>query len=155
MNIRNYLWTLLIVFTVICLDQASKAFVHSQLVDKDLIQLTIFFNIISAWNYGVSFGIFNSPETSKWLLIAISVVLISILICSIYKANALQRTAFSFIIGGAIGNVIDRLNYGAVFDFLDFHFQEWHYPTFNVADMFIVVGVAIWLIFHKEETKRT
>jgi len=148
---RNYIWAFLIIILVAWLDQESKLFIYRLVSDGSSIHITSFFNIISAWNHGVSFGIMNNPTTSKWLLIAISGGLISILIYLLHKAHLMQRIAYSFIIGGAVGNVIDRLNYGAVFDFLDFHYQRWHYPTFNVADAFIVLGAAILLLFHDKD----
>lgn len=131
------------------IDRFSKSYVVDFLrsVPEKTIPITSFFNITQVWNYGVSFGMFKA-DTSLGVLILMAVCftiilfLGFILLKSETKAEAL---AFSFIIGGAIGNLYDRIVYHAVYDFLDFHYAGIHFWTFNPADVFITIG-AIFLI---------
>lgn len=114
------------------------------------IELTSFFNIVMVWNRGVSFGMFNSGEVAKYqplLLIALALLIVALLLNWLRKtADNLQIWGIGLIIGGALGNVIDRIMYGAVADFFDFHLGEWHWPAFNIADSCICIGVFILVI---------
>lgn len=111
-----------------------------------------FLNIVEAYNYGMSFGILGSyQEYSNYLFIILSTVICVFCIVFYLKNNDFLYTAcFGLIVGGAIGNLIDRVRMGAVFDFIDFHFYGWHYPAFNFADAAIVSG-AILLVFSQFE----
>ncbi len=106
-------------------------------------QVTPFFNVVTVWNTGVSFGMLQSqsemaPMLLSGLAIAIVVALFVWLRCA---ENRFMACALGLVIGGALGNTFDRLTFGAVFDFLDFHAAGYHWPAFNVADSAIVVGV--------------
>lgn len=109
------------------------------------IEITSFFNLVMVWNRGVSFGIFSSVhEIMPYVLSAVALVMAVIL--GVWMSRAKYLTTLiplSMIISGAVANVWDRLRFGAVADFLDFHYQEIHYPAFNVADCCIVVGVLL------------
>ncbi len=128
----------------IAFNTVDQAFINKNL---NYIIVTDFFNIVKVWNHGVSFGMFNDLEHGR-IIFASIVALISIfLLIWLYKnENSIVSYALSFIIGGAMGNMIDRLKNSAVADFLDFHIAGYHWPAFNLADCAVFIGVAI-LIF--------
>jgi signal peptidase II len=108
-----------------------------------------FFNWVMVWNMGISFGMFNrETDYGPLILTVLSILITIIFVIWLYRAeNRLQSLAIAMVIGGAIGNAFDRIRFGAVIDFLDFHAFGYHWPAFNIADSCIVVGVFI-LIFH-------
>ncbi len=159
-NLKNFLsqkklfWIGIVIAIIIAyLDLLTKqvafAYVDKTFVEKGLryIIITDFFNIVKVWNRGVSFGMFNDLEHSKLIFVIIVAFISIILLIWLYKSkNSIVSYAISFIIGGALGNMIDRIENSAVADFLDFHLFGYHWPAFNLADSAVFVGVAI-LIF--------
>lgn len=142
---------------VILLDQASKLLVIDRLdAYLDVIPLTGFFNLVHVHNTGAAFSLFaDQPGWQRWFFLGIA-VLASVIILFLLKKTAgrpLFSAALALILGGAIGNVIDRVLYGHVIDFLDFYLGAWHFPAFNVADSAITVGAAllIWDSLRKPE----
>jgi len=134
---------------VIALDQASKWWIVNEVMRPPrIIEVTPFFNLVMGWNRGVSFGLLNSDsEVNTWALPMIALAVVVFLLIWLKRANARHMAlSLGVIIGGAIGNVIDRLNYNAVADFLDFHVAGYHWPAFNVADAGITVGAAILVL---------
>jgi len=113
-----------------------------------VIEVLPFFNLRMTWNTGISFSLFNSGEAvTVALLIAVQVMVTGALIWFMSRTpGALIQLASGLIVGGALGNIIDRVRFGAVADFLDFHWADWHFPTFNLADTAISVGVGLWLL---------
>lgn len=107
-----------------------------------------FFNIVFTWNPGASFSLFRALGESAplVLVVATGVIIGAILYYLFKKAHGYERVPLALIAGGAIGNLIDRVRFGAVVDFLDFHIGGWHWPAFNVADICICVGVALYLL---------
>jgi signal peptidase II len=140
------------------LDQASKTWIlESVMQPPQVIEVTPFFNLVLAWNRGVSFGMFNNQsDYGPYLLTGLAVVIIIALAVWLWRATTrLSVLALGMIIGGAIGNVVDRIQYGAVVDFLDVHAFGYHWPAFNVADSAVCVGAAILILeslFTKGET---
>lgn len=109
------------------------------------VELLPFFNLTMVWNEGVSFGMMHG--TAIWFLVGLSLVITVLFSVWLTRAQGwLQAISLALVIGGAIGNVIDRLRFGAVADFFDFHVMGWHYPAFNIADCGIVVGIALLVI---------
>lgn len=109
--------------------------------------ITSFLAIRPALNRGISWGWFHSlGEVGRYILVALSVGLIGVLWFLFRKASKLGRFGFAFMIGGALGNVCDRLVDGAVYDFIDIHYRSYHFMIFNAADVFISLGVVIVLI---------
>jgi signal peptidase II len=102
-------------------------------------------NIVMVWNYGISFGLFNN-QTYSFFPLLITIITASIIIIFIvwmFKTDSRALSAgLCMVIGGAFGNLIDRLRFNAVIDFVDIHFMEWHWPAFNLADTCIVLGIA-------------
>jgi signal peptidase II len=141
---------LAIALVAVLLDQASKYYFHDLLVvqGRRVIEILPFFNLVTVWNYGVSFGMFNNGSSAQALIfVALSLAIVTALVIWLRRVTQIWvAVALGLVIGGALGNVIDRLNYGAVFDFLDVHAFGWHWPAFNVADSSIFVGVVLLLI---------
>lgn len=131
---------------VLVLDQITKWLVLDYVMQPPrVIEVTSFFNFVMVWNQGVSFGMFaHEAELVRWALIAVSLAITGFLVNWLRKADkSLVALALGMVIGGAIGNVVDRLRFGAVADFLDFHLLGYHWPAFNVADAGIMVGVVL------------
>jgi signal peptidase II len=131
---------------VVVLDQLTKWAVLSWL-DRD-VALTPFFNLVLVWNTGVSFGMFDSGGArAPWLLSGLALAVVVALLVWLQRVeHRLTAAGLGLIIGGAIGNVIDRMRFGAVVDFLDAHAFGWHWPAFNVADSAICIGAALLLV---------
>ena len=105
-----------------------------------------FFNLTMVWNQGISFGLFQSGN--PWPLVIMALVIVVMFSFWVLKSTKwVEIIALSMVIGGALGNVIDRLHFGAVADFIDFHIAGWHYPAFNLADSFITIGVLILVTY--------
>ncbi|MBQ5699936.1 MAG: signal peptidase II [Alphaproteobacteria bacterium] len=107
-----------------------------------------FFNIVFTWNPGTSFSLFRAMGESAPIILIVATGFITgfILYYTIRRAPRYEVVPLSLIIGGAIGNLIDRVRFGAVIDFLDFHIGGWHWPAFNIADICIVIGVGLYLL---------
>jgi len=153
-----WIW-LLVVFAIIFVDQYSKFLVVERLNLFDRLTLTAFLDFTRLHNTGAAFSIFASDSGwQRWPLTLISAgvgtTLSRWLVRNAAKSPVLLNTAFAMIAGGAIGNLIDRLNQGYVVDFILFHIGQWHYPTFNVADSCITIGLILFLIETYRSSKR-
>lgn len=130
-------------------DQATKLYFYDLLVIGGVrfIEVLPFFNLVTVWNYGVSFGMLtNDSQIGPWLFVAVALAIVAALFTWLRRAaTRMVAIALGLVIGGAIGNVVDRLTYGAVFDFLDVHAFGWHWPAFNLADSGISIGVILLL----------
>ena len=114
-----------------------------------------FLNIVMVWNDGISFGMFQDGSITTVLIlsgIALAIVLF-FFIWLLNTTSLLQGLALSLVIGGALGNIVDRVRFGAVIDFIDLHIEDWHWPAFNVADASVCIGVVI-LLLHGLLTER-
>ncbi len=147
-------WGLAVAAVVAILDQASKAAILSHFVGNgfDGERLTGFFNLVLIYNRGVSFGMFNAGagggagRNALVFSLAAAVIVAGLIYWLSRVSSSLLAVAIGLIIGGAAGNVADRIRLGAVVDFLDFHIGSWHWPAFNLADSAICVGVAAMLL---------
>jgi signal peptidase II len=131
---------------VVALDQITKWWILEHVMQPPrVIEITSFFNLVMTWNRGVSFGLFNTDSPYNALVLSgVALVIVAALLVWLARAtHALMSWGLGLIIGGAIGNLIDRLRFGAVADFLDVHAWGWHWPAFNVADAAITVGVVL------------
>ncbi len=126
-------------------DQASKFWLVGLLMKAEgAIELTPFFNLVMVWNRGVSFGFLGGGELGPWPFVALALAIVAGLGVWLWRLRAGPlAAAIGAVIGGAIANVIDRIHYGAVADFFDFHVAGYHWPAFNIADSAIVVGVGV------------
>lgn len=132
-------------------DQASKAFVLAN-AEALATGVAVFpgFNLIFHRNYGVTFGFFQNVPW--WVLALVATAVVLFLGVSLIRATqAAEAVAYGMVIGGALGNIVDRLRFGGVTDFLDFYLGTAHWPAFNLADVFVVCGVGILLIFSGRE----
>ena len=110
------------------------------------IEVTSFFNLVLVGNTGVSFGLFRGAG-ARWFLVAVSLAVVVALLVWLWRARAmLIQLGVGLVIGGALGNVIDRVRLGAVVDFLDFYAFQVHWPAFNLADSAIVAGVIVLVL---------
>ena len=134
---------------VVAADQATKAIVLGRFAPGERVELTGFFNMVLVYNKGAAFSFLS--DAAGWqtpLLIVFALVAIGILGTLLVRApgRRLLCAGLGLILGGALGNLIDRLRFGQVVDFLDFHAQGWHWPAFNVADSAITVGAALLIL---------
>jgi signal peptidase II len=149
MNKRFLCLGLGVALSIMSLDQLTKWVILNHFIqDPRILPVTSFFNLLLNWNKGVSFGMFNSgAENTVMLLTILALLIISILAVWLWQVAAkLQAFALGFIMGGALGNVIDRMRFGSVIDFLDFHYGDYHWPAFNIADSAITIGVVFLLL---------
>ena len=130
---------------VAALDQLSKWIIVAHVMNPPVqIEVTSFFNLVLAHNRGVSFGMFAAgSELGKWILVGLALMISGFLVRWLFQSSSpFSIIALGLILGGAVGNVIDRVLVGAVVDFLDFHAFGTHWPAFNVADTTIFLGAA-------------
>ncbi|MBZ0220722.1 MAG: signal peptidase II [Candidatus Methylomirabilis sp.] len=128
------------------LDQLTKLVITRSLYPYEAVEVVPgFFNIVHYLNKGAAFGILNQGGAlGKLFLIGVSLAaLVLLAVLARQSSDRLSVLAFSLIAGGALGNLVDRIRFGSVVDFLDFHIATWHWPAFNVADSAITVGVGI------------
>ena len=140
---------LCIALLVTLTDLISKWAVYAYLVSGGkFVEITTFFNLVERWNKGVSFSLFSdSGKLTFYILSLVSVVIISALVFWLRREKKIfPAVALGLVIGGAFGNLCDRLYNGAVFDFLDFHIASYHWPAFNFADFSIVIGAFMLII---------
>jgi signal peptidase II len=132
---------------VILLDQLSKPLMRDWLRAGDL-DVTSFLSLVSAWNKGVGFSLLTMTLPSgPYILSALALAIAAGMLVWLFRASrAMPVVALGLVIGGALGNVIDRLRLGAVFDFIDVHLGSYHWPAFNLADSALSVGVVLLII---------
>lgn len=151
---------LVLALVVVVLDLASKAWMMALLQARGgMVDLLPVFKLVEVWNRGMSFGLF-SDSGAKWALVGLALAISAGIVWWLRTAGSWrQAMALGLVLGGAIGNVIDRLRFGAVYDFLYFHVGDWYWPAFNLADSAITVGVAllVWdsLFEHGESPKKS
>ena len=147
---KDYLFVAVSSSSVLLIDFLSKNKIIS--IFKDGIVEKIFVNeyldFILVFNTGISYGLFSGGgDFQKWILISLSILIIIFLLSLIRNESAiLSKLSISFIIGGALGNVLDRFTYGAVVDFISLHARGFSWYIFNIADMFIVLGVILFIL---------
>jgi signal peptidase II len=141
---------------VLVADFLSKAWVLATFSLREMLVVTSFFNLVLVYNPGASFSFLaDAGGWQRWFFVVLALAISAWLVVLIrrHARENLMATALALVLGGASGNVIDRLRFGAVVDFLDFHVAGWHWPAFNVADSAITVGVMLLLwqqLTHKD-----
>lgn len=152
----RWLW---LVAVVLVLDFASKQWILNNFALGQGQPLFPLFNLYYARNYGAAFSFLaDHGGWQRWLFAAIAIAIVIALLVMMYRSSAQQKLnniAYAFIIGGALGNLFDRLWHGFVVDFIDFYIGNWHYPTFNLADSFICVGAAMIILEGFLPTKKS
>ena len=147
------IWALIIILGFI-LDRISKVWVIDTLADKTITVIDKFFYLRYLENRGAAFSILQGKTI--FLIVMTSLVSLGMLFAIIKYKDKFLRVSLSLILSGALGNLYDRITKGSVTDFLDFHFGSYIFPTFNIADMFVVVGtilLAIYILFFYKEDK--
>ncbi len=152
-----------VIFGVMLIDQISKGYIIYMLTGRVplaedawsllpypylITEVTGFFNLVFTWNPGTSFSLFRAlGQGAPLVIILLTGAIIGFLAHYLFvSAKSNEKLPIALILGGAIGNLIDRCRFGAVVDFLDFHAFGWHWPAFNIADICIVVGVGLYII---------
>ncbi len=138
-------------------DQAIKYFARTFLLGQQgyYSEITSFFNLVYSWNYGISFGMFSDNHTyANYVFIGLNSIITLYLWRLVFTARSYRYyTGYCLIVGGALGNLVDRFIHGAVFDFIYFHAGKYGFPAFNLADVFIFFGVIVVLYAHNKEAK--
>ncbi len=147
---KNLLINPLLIFLIFLVDRISKIYVIN--LDKKFLGSEIFsskfLNIYLVWNEGIAFGLLSFNQENLYNLITLLIILIVFFIFAmILKSDGLKKLALIMILGGALGNIFDRIFYKAVPDFIDFHIGNFHWFIFNLADIFITLGVLIMILF--------
>jgi signal peptidase II len=140
---KRALSVLSIILTIIVLDQITKYLVASSLSPYDSIKIFPFLEIVNVRNTGAAFGSFKNLGSTFFIAVSVAAIIfvINLLVKKIYNTLGL-----SLVLGGAVGNLIDRIIYGKVVDFIDFSVGSFHWPAFNVADSSLTIGIIIILL---------
>ncbi len=146
---KNFFFSFFLILLIFLIDRISKIYIIN--LTKENFDINIytseFLNLTLIWNEGIAFGLFSNSNEFFYNILTALIVLISIgvlFFCMRYKG--FKRFALLCILGGSLGNLYDRISYSAVPDFIDFHFNGFHWFIFNVADIFITVGVIIMIM---------
>ncbi len=148
-NLKKILLNFIIVSVIFLTDRISKIYILNIAQAEGVVDvyLTTYLNFYLIWNKGIAFGLLSFEENYVYNIISLIITLISIVILvMIIKNVGLKKYALIFILGGSLGNLFDRVYYSAVPDFIDFHINSFHWFIFNIADIFITIGV-ICLIY--------
>ena len=136
-----------IIFFIFILDRISKMSIINDQLNNGSLYVNNYLNFDLVWNTGISFGLFSQTATDYYHLMSLLILFVIIfLIYLIRKADFKEKVLFSLIFGGAVGNFYDRVTFYAVPDFIDLHINELHWFTFNIADIFITIGVTLLII---------
>ncbi|GHU17936.1 lipoprotein signal peptidase [Alphaproteobacteria bacterium] len=137
------IWSLFILFS----DQISKQLAETHLGEYRSLEILPFFDLVLVRNFGVSFGALNTVSPIILTLLSAAVIIYLVIWA---RSNVSYRLPSGFVVSGAVGNILDRVFRGSVVDFLDFHVCGYHWPAFNIADSFIVIGAALlFFVSHK------
>ena len=145
------------ILLIFLFDRVSKTYViylNDKLLGSEIFS-SKYLNIDLIWNEGIAFGLFSFSQSNLYNLITLIIVMIIFFILTlIIKSEGLERISLSMVFGGALGNLYDRIMYKAVPDFIDFHIRDLHWFIFNVADIFITLGVIMLILLELLKTKK-
>ena len=148
-NLKMLKW-LALSFVALVLDQVSKWAIDSSMQLYQSIPLVPYFNLTYLRNTGAAFSFLSEADGwQRWFFAGLAIVIsavIGVWLARLKEHETVLAVALSLVLGGAIGNLIDRLAYGYVIDFLDVYYQTWHWPAFNIADSAITLGVILMLL---------
>ncbi|MDC1177137.1 signal peptidase II [Candidatus Pelagibacter sp.] len=145
---KNYLGFVIILITFI-LDRVSKILIinHSNTFGKLDMSLNPFLNLNLIWNDGIAFGLFSFDEKNYYNLLTFLIIgIILVLLWLMFRSSGLEKLGFASVIGGSLGNVTDRIFYSSVPDFIDLNYNGFHWFVFNIADIFITIGVLLLIV---------
>tara|TARA_Y100000591_G_C21750263_1_gene654353 strand:- start:283 stop:765 length:483 start_codon:yes stop_codon:yes gene_type:complete len=147
---NKIIFNTLIISLIFFLDRITKIYVLNIVENEGVVDITInaFLNIILVWNAGIGFGLLQFDHNFTYNLITILIVIVNIIIIYLlFKSAKFHQILFSLILGGSLGNLYDRIYYSAVPDFIDLNYNGYHWFVFNVADIFITIGILTLIIF--------
>ena len=148
-NLKKFFLYSSIIIIIFILDRISKIYILNLLETNNQVDIYIFsfLKLYLIWNKGIAFGLFSFEQNFVYNLITILIIIINLVILiMIIKSHDIKTYFLMFILGGSLGNLFDRIYYSAVPDFIDFHINDFHWFIFNVADVFISVGVICLII---------
>ncbi|CAL4319978.1 Lipoprotein signal peptidase [Buchnera aphidicola (Protaphis terricola)] len=142
---KNYYY--IIIILIITLDVFSKYWILNYLYLYENKKILSILNLFHVHNYGIAFSILsNKTLWNRFFLSLINIIIILLIFKELINLKIkYKKLSYCFIISGAIGNLIDRLYYGFVIDFIDIHIKNWHFPTFNISDFSIFIGIIIYI----------
>lgn len=143
MFLRNFKKSIIISFLIFFADQITKYLAFTYLAPTDTVKITSFLNLVYVENKGAAFGLFKSLGTEFFIVLSILVIVVLILMIIKDRKNQL---VYSLIMGGALGNLFDRLLHGHVIDFIDLHICGYHWPAFNIADSSLSIGIFLFVL---------
>jgi len=152
-NVKNKIFSketiasLVVIILVFILDRVTKISIINHQLNNSSLFINDYLNLELAWNTGIGFGLFSQNGNIYYHSISMLIFFVIVfLIYLINSANCVEKILFSLILGGAFGNFYDRLIYFAVPDFIDFHINDFHWFTFNIADIFITIGIILIIV---------
>ena len=148
-NFNKILLSLIVVIFIFAFDRLSKLYILNLLEREQVVNVYInqFMNLNLIWNTGIGFGLLSSDSNFYYNLVTFLIIIINVIILiMIFKSDNYKFFLLLMILGGSLGNLFDRIWYNAVPDFIDLHYNNFHWFIFNVADMFITIGI-LCLIF--------
>ena len=144
---KNFLIKFSLIFSIFLIDQISKYYIINILkIQNDLIYLTSFLNFQLIWNEGIAFGLLSFDNDFFYNLITLVIFFVIIILLFLIKKEDKYSYFYSMIVGGALGNFVDRIRHSSVPDFIDFHISNFHWFVFNIADIFVSLGVVCLII---------
>ena len=155
--IKNYYIDFIIIFSIFLLDRLSKLYIIylDNLTNTSELFLSKFLNIQLIWNNGIAFGLFSFEKNNLYNILTVFILLVvTAIFFMIIKSKGLKRYSLLMILGGALGNIFDRIFNKAVPDFIDFHVANFHWFIFNVADIFITTGVIFMIVLEFIDNKK-
>ena len=144
---RIFLIKFLIIFSIFFIDQVSKHYIINIFkFQNEAIYLSSFLNLQLIWNEGIAFGLLSFENDLYYNLITFLIIILILTLFFLIKNDDRYSYLYSIIVGGALGNLIDRIRYSSVPDFIDFHISNFHWFVFNVADIFVSLGVICLIV---------
>ncbi|MDR1365439.1 MAG: signal peptidase II [Holosporales bacterium] len=145
---KAHLFSILLGVFVIVFDQATKWSALAFIERGSVVKVCKYVNLVLTCNFGTSFGLLTpGTEAQKWMITALSILCVALLTYVFCRLTTIIEKMFcSLLIGGAIGNIIDRFAHGGVVDFIDLYYEDWHWPAFNIADSFITASAVMLVI---------
>ena len=152
-NVRHKIFSketvvpIVLLVSIFVFDRVSKIWIINQQEQNSSIFINKFLNFELIWNTGIGFGLFSTDPNLFYNLTSLFIFLVVLfLFYLIFRSNFFDKICFSIVLGGALGNLYDRIVYFAVPDFIDFHVGDFHWFTFNIADIFITIGIILLII---------
>tara|TARA_B100000795_G_scaffold258000_1_gene231735 strand:- start:326 stop:832 length:507 start_codon:yes stop_codon:yes gene_type:complete len=148
-NFKKTILNLIIILVIFLTDRISKIYIIKIAEVESVVDIYLnsYLNFYLIWNKGIAFGLFSFDENYIYNIMTLIIITITIIVLMmIYKTEGFKRYSLLFVFGGSLGNIFDRFYYSAVPDFIDFHIKDFHWFIFNVADIFITLGI-VCLIF--------